>query len=46
MADMMPAEFYYDLFEARELISETAGKLHFYKKIIPLAYYVINSNEN
>jgi len=28
------AEFYYDLFEVRELISETAGKLHSYKKLL------------
>lgn len=34
MADMKLAEFYYDLFEVRELISETAGKLYSYKKLL------------
>lgn len=38
MADMTPAEFYYDLFEVKELISETAGKLYFYKKIISVVF--------
>lgn len=29
---VMPAKFYYDLFEVKELISETARKLYFYQK--------------
>lgn len=39
MADMTPAEFYYDLFEVKELISETAGKLYFYQKKLFLLYF-------
>lgn len=39
----MPAEFYCDLFEVRELISETAGKLHSYQKLFlsPIMWLIL-----